>query len=237
MEMWNGFRFEKTTFEDRELWAVYPDKPNGRWLLKTEYFGAFPNAEIELVKQGYHLFHISNKTRWHEWDDTDARARFAEFVHKEYGLAKKCVIVGMSCGGMQGIYFAAKYPQYVSCLYLDAPVVNLLSCPAGMGRATSWLMKEFVKMKKMDVIDLMGYREHPLDFVPQLVKNNIPTLLIAGDADFIVPYDENGKYVNDAYVKAGATIETIIKPDCGHHPHGLEDPTPIIEFVKKYDKD
>ena len=35
--------------------------------------------------------------------------------------------------------------------------------------------------------------------------------------------------------KAGAIIKTIIKENCGHHPHGLEDNMPIIDFVKKYD--
>ena len=39
----------------------------------------------------------------------------------------------MSCGGLCAINFAAKYPDLVSVLYLDAPVVNLLSCPMGFG--------------------------------------------------------------------------------------------------------
>ena len=39
----------------------------------------------------------------------------------------------MSCGGMHAVYIAAKYPEYVSLLYLDAPVLNLLSCPCGIG--------------------------------------------------------------------------------------------------------
>ena len=214
---------------------MFPEKPNGRWALKTEYFGAFPDAEVELLKMGYHLFHVENNTRWHEEEDTDRRAKLAEYVSQKYGLSKKCVVVGMSCGGMQGIYFGAKYPQYVSCMYLDAPVVNLLSCPAGLGKAIDDLFEDFKKHRKMGIEELLSYRNHPLDHIPALVKNNIPIILVAGDSDAVVPYDENGKLLNDAYNENGCTIETIVKKGCDHHPHGLENSSPIIDFIKKYD--
>ncbi|MBQ6998582.1 MAG: alpha/beta fold hydrolase [Clostridia bacterium] len=235
MENWNGYKLEKEIFEGRELITVFPEKSNGKWAIKTEYFDAFPDVQIKLLDMGYHIFHIKNITRWHKWEDTEARANLAEYVHKKYNLSKKCVIIGMSCGGMQGIYFAAKYPQYVSCMYLDAPVVNLLSCPAGLGKSNGF-MDEFQNHKGMDLTELLSYREHPLDYIPQLVKNNIPVILVSGDADTVVPYDENGIFLNDAYVKNGCTIQTIIKNGCDHHPHSLEDNTPIIEFIKKYDQ-
>ena len=139
---------------------------------------------------------------------------------------------------MQGIYFGAKYPQYVSCMWLDAPVVNLLSCPFGLGKRVSVdTREEFVKNKGIDLPELLAYREHPLDFIPQLVENDIPVFLVAGDSDTVVPYDENGIYVDKAYRAAGRTIETVIKPGCDHNPHGLEDDTPILEFIEKYDID
>ncbi len=234
MENWNGFNLERENFEGRELITVFPKNPNGKWAIKTEYFDAFPDVQIKLLEMGYYVFHIKNITRWHKWEDTEARAKLAEYVHKKYNLSKKCVIIGMSCGGMQGIYFAAKYPEYVSCMYLDAPVVNLLSCPAGLGKSIRTL-EEFQSHKGMDLIELLSYREHPLDFIPTLVENNIPIILVSGDADTIVPYDENGKLLNDAYIKNGCIIKTIIKNGCDHHPHSLEDNTPIIEFIKKYD--
>lgn len=234
MENWNGFNLERETFEGRELITVFPKKPNGKWAIKTEYFDAFPDVQIELLEMGYHIFHIKNITRWHKWEDTEARAKLAEYVHAKYNLSQKCVIIGMSCGGMQGIYFAAKYPQYVSCMYLDAPVVNLLSCPAGLGKSSGF-MDEFQNHKGMDLIELLSYREHPLDYIPSLVENNIPIILVSGDADTVVPYDENGIFLNDAYIKNGCIIETIIKKGADHHPHSLEDNTPIIEFIKKYD--
>lgn len=235
MENWNGFTLERETFSGKELITVFPKKPNGKWAIKTEYFDAFPDVQIKLLEMGYHIFHIKNITRWHKWEDTEARAELAEYVQKKYNLSKKCVIIGMSCGGMQGIYFAAKYPQYVSCMYLDAPVVNLLSCPAGLGKANDSMMSEFEENKGMNLTQLLSYREHPLDYISDLVTNNIPIILVSGDADTVVPYDENGIFVNNAYTKNNCTIKTIIKNGGDHHPHSLEDNTPIIEFIKKYD--
>ena len=40
MELWNGYRIEKTDFEGRELICVYPKEPNGKWAIKSEYFEA-----------------------------------------------------------------------------------------------------------------------------------------------------------------------------------------------------
>jgi hypothetical protein len=33
--------------------------------------------------------------------------------------------------------------------------------------------------------------------------------------------------------KGGTPLKVIHKPGVGHHPHGLEDPGVIVEFVKK----
>ena len=236
MELWNGYRIEKTDFEGRELICVYPKEPNGKCAIKSEYFEAFPAVQIKLLEMGYHIFHIRNKTRWHVDSDTDARAKLAEYVNKEMGLSEKCVIIGMSCGGMQGIYMGAKYPQYVSCLYLDAPVVNLFSCPAGYGKKVNIdAMDELLTGKGITLTEFISYREHPLDYIPKLCEAKIPVILVSGDSDSIVPFEENGQLLYDAYKKNNLPIELIIKKGGDHHPHSLEDNTPIIEFIKKYD--
>jgi hypothetical protein len=50
----------------------------------------------------------------------------------------------------------------------------------------------------------------------------------------VVPYEENGKLLYDAYVRHGGGITQVVKPGCGHHPHGLEDLTPLVEFAETY---
>ena len=233
---WFGFQRLDFTFNGRNAILVCPNDPDpsGRWLLKTEYFGAFPAFEIEMLKRGYHVAHVSNITRWHVEADTHARAEFCRFLATERGLHDQCVPVGMSCGGLQAVYFASVYPELVSVLYLDAPVMNYLSCPFRVGRVENPMFEEFVRDKVMTVSELLNYRDHPVDRLPKLLEYRIPTALICGDSDTVVPYEENGKLLSEAYRRAGIPLFGVVKPGCDHHPHGLEDPTPLIEFVESY---
>lgn len=52
--LWNGFKRIDFEFEEREAILVSPQVPNKnrKWMIKTEYFDAFPNLEIEMIKRG-----------------------------------------------------------------------------------------------------------------------------------------------------------------------------------------
>ncbi len=233
---WNGYDRIDFDFEGKRAILVFPKSPNSgkNWLLKTEYFDAFPNFEIEMLKRGWHLAFIENTTRWCLDRDLDLKKRFVTHLSKELGLGPKCVPVGMSCGGLIGSKFAAIYPECVSALYLDAPVMNLLSCPAGLGKGDGAMMKEFVDATGITLSELISYREHPIDKMDALLQSQIPIIMVYGGDDNIVPYDENGAILEKYYRDNGGVIVAIGKENCGHHPHGLDDPTPIIEFVEKY---
>lgn len=236
MENWNGYKVINVNLLNHDGFIVCPNvKPNGKWALKTEYFDAFPDVQLKLLELGWHVAHIVNITRWHKEEDTHARAKLAEYMEKELSLDKKCSIIGMSCGGMQGIYFASMYPELTACLYIDAPVVNLLSCPGNVGKGiTEGLWEEFTGATGMTLIDLITYRNHPQDHIKNLIKNKIPVILVAGDSDRVVPYDENGLILEKMYKENGCEIEVHIKKGCDHHPHSLEDNTPIIDFIKSH---
>ena len=236
--LYHGFRRIDFLFEDTEAILVFPEVAveQKKWLLKMEYFDAFPDLEIEMVKRGYYLAYLKNITRWCLEEDLDKKKRFCTFLAEEYGLNKRCVPIGMSCGGLIGSKFAAKYPECVSVLYLDAPVLNLLSCPAGFGIGRDNLFDEFKRATGMTTSDLLSYREHPIDKLCDLVGNNIPVVLVYGEQDLTVPYGENGAVLEKYYKNRNCPILSIGKPNCGHHPHGLTDLTPIINFIKKYDK-
>ena len=68
----------------------------------------------------------------------------------------------------------------------------------------------------------------------KLIKNNIPVLLVYGNADPVVIFRENGKVLKDYYEANGGDIKVICRSMQKHHPHGLDEPTPIISFVEKY---
>jgi pimeloyl-ACP methyl ester carboxylesterase len=230
---WNGFRRLDFTFDGKAAIVIFPIKPNVNksWLLKTEYFDAFPAVEIEMLKRGWHVAYVENNNRWCVGDaDIDRKAAFAKYIIGEFGLFEKCVPVGMSCGGLIAVKFAAKYPHLISALYLDAPVMNYLSCPGGNFE----LMKEFTGFTGMTASDLLSYSEHPIDKMHILLENQLPIILVYGDADDRVPYCENGALLEKYYKENGGVIVTVGKAGCGHHPHSLPDNTPIIEFIEKY---
>ena len=238
--VWNGFKRVDFEFDGKAAIVVFPENANEEksWLIKTEYFDAFPEVEIEMLKRGWHLAYVENNNRWCVGDaDIDRKAAFSKYVIENFGLSEKCVPVGMSCGGMIAVKFAAKYPDLISAIYLDAPVMNYLSCPAHVGHTNDFgRMAEFTGFTGMTISDLLSYRDHPIDKMHVLLENSLPIILIYGDSDEIVPYHENGALLEKYYKENGGVIVAIGKAGCGHHPHSLPDNTPIIEFIEKYGK-
>ena len=236
---WNGFDRLDFEFEGKAAILVIPENPTDDkfYLMKTEYFTAFQDFELDMVKRGYYLAFLENTTRWCIDEDLDRRERFMDYLTKEFGLYSKCVPVGMSCGGLIATKFAARYPERVSVLYIDAPVLNLLSCPGCVGRVDEHhFMEEFFSHTGVTLSELLSYREHPIDKMHILLENNIPIFLVYGDSDDVVPYHENGMILERYYKANGGNIVARGKAGCGHHPHGLEDRAELIAFVEKYSK-
>lgn len=233
---WNGFRSEIFEFNGQKATVIFPENSlkEKKWLFKTEYLDAFPSFELEMLKRGYFVANIENETRWGAENDTRRQIEFAKLLQKEYGFNEKCIPVGMSCGGMQAVYIAAKAPQLIAGLYLDAPVMNLLSCPCGIGKAKDTLgagYREYVEATGGSVSELINYRNHPIDCADALIENSIPVFLVCGDSDEVVPYEENGKILYEKYLDSGRDITLVLKPGCNHHPHGLPDNSQLIDFA------
>lgn len=235
---WGNFEaYECEEFEFMGLPAkvVKPNKPaNGKWALKTEYFGAFPELEIELLERGWHIAFNQNNNRWAENEDIERKTAFIEYVSEKMHLNEKCAIVGFSCGGLYGVKLAAYCPERISVLYLDAPVMNLLSCPAGLGLSKATHYAEYEKYTGRTLSEMLSYREHPIDKMDILMKNKLPIILVAGENDQTVPYCENGQLLERYYKENNGIIEVLVKAGCDHHPHGLENPKIIADFMDKY---
>ena len=233
---WNGFEQREFVFDGKEATVVIPDKKikNPVLAVKTEYWNAFPETEIELLENGFYLCFIENENRWGTDTDLDRKAEFVKSVINEYGLSPKCVPVGMSCGGLIAIKFAAKYPELVACLYVDAPVLNYMSCPCGFGIGDACcedFPEIFDSLGLKNVSELICYTDMPMHKIPTLVEKKIPAVIVAGGADKTVPYEENGILLEKAYRENGIDLEVFKKSDCAHHPHGLDDPKPIVDFI------
>ena len=234
----NSFEHKDFTFQDRGAVVYFPSCPsNGKLILKTEYLTAFPFFEIAMLKRGYTLAFMSHPTRWAPDSETEVTAAFVRHVAAEYNLDPKCIMVGMSCGGLQAVRLAELYPELVSVLFLDAPVMNLLSL-YGLGACkhsyVATFKAELNKTYGFTPSTVINFRNSPIDNMKPLIDNSIPIIMVYGDADDIVIYEENGKVLEDYYKENGGDLKTVRIEGRGHHPHSLADPTPIIEFVEAH---
>lgn len=234
---WNGWRLDCFYMEGFEALVLCPKTPapGAPWLWRTEFFGAFPQTDLAMPEYGWHVVHLSIPHLFGNALAVEYMQRFYAVVRERYGLAERAALLGMSRGGLYALHYAAAYPNRVSALYLDAPVVDINSWPAGRGvgcgSPEDWqhCQKAFVNETQPEV-----FWEKVCEAVEVLVKAQIPLLLVAGDADDVVPYSENGERLLELYEEKGGISRSIVKPNVGHHPHGLSDVTPIVDFLRCY---
>lgn len=129
--------------------------------------------------------------------------------------------------------WAVDNPDKVSCIYGDAPVCDLKSWPLGEGKGAGSpndipkLLKAFDAANETE---LLSKAINPIDQLEPLAKVKVPILHVYGDADTLVPWDENTGILSERYRALGGDITLIAKPGIGQ-VHGLDDSTPSIEFI------
>ena len=112
-------------------------------------------------------------------------------------------------------------------IYLDAPVMCLRSWPPEGSPQRMEVYKEYSLTPEA----LEHFCDNPIDNLAEFFSHGIPVMLVAGDADEIVPFEENSKIMLDFALERSYDIKYVIKPNCKHHPHSLEDVSLIIDFV------
>ena len=210
------------------------------WIWRAEFFDHRPEADLALLGKGFHLVYIGVGNTF---GCPDAMAHWKVLYQEltaKYGFSKKPALEGLSRGGLYVYNWAAANPDKLSCLYGDAPVCDFKSWPGGKGKgkgsAGDWteLIKDYHFANEQEAL---AYKKNPIDNLEPLAKAHIPILHVYGDADDVVPPDENTAIIKERYEKLGGSITLIAKKGVGHHPHALDDPTPIVDFILKYTVD
>lgn len=236
--MFDNCVIDEFLFEGRKATVVHPTVPsNGRWVWKAEYFDAFPFFEEAMVGRGYYICFVDHETRWAPDSEVELSARFLAYVAEKYNLNTRGIAVGMSCGGLMSTRLATAHPELIDVLYLDAPVLNILSL-AGLGEmkepVADIFYREIADTYNLSRWSLVSFRGSPIDNMQPLIDHKIPIIMLYGNADKVVIYLENGKVLENFYRENGGTMKVMCRSMMGHHPHSLEDPTPIIEFVEAH---
>jgi len=244
-DTWHTFTRRHFTVDGRPCWVAVPraPRPGNPWVWCFDFPEAFDTRTgvIPLVESGFHYVHMDVGNTF---GGTAALAHYDAFYEHlvAKGLSPKATLVGISWGGLSAYRFAAKNPGRVTCIYGDAPVCDFTSWPGGKGKGrgspADWksLLAHYGFEGEEDAKQRIKALAHinPENHFGALAEANIPLIHVVGDADDIVPVEENTAVVEQRYKALGGAITVFHKPGVGHHPHGLDDPTPVVNLIKEY---
>ncbi len=232
---YGGFERLDFCFEGYEAILVKPKTmaPGCRWIWRTEYFDAFAWADKAMLREGYALLHLRIPHLFGNPVAVDIMDRFYRHVTERFRLNERATLFGFSRGGLYAMGYAEAYPGHIASLYLDAPVVDIRSWPGGMGAGCGseeqWSRCRLAYGMNAETGDAW---ETVMDRrVRGLIASEIPVIMVYGDEDDVVPYEENGLRIEQAMQGTGVPHRIIRKQGVGHHPHSLEDPEPIVRFL------
>jgi hypothetical protein len=240
IDAWLGYERHNFTVDGCACWVAVPKTPlpGNHWAWCLMFPTAYPErtGATALLAKGYYYAYMSV-------GDTFGSPRALDHLDAFYkamtgrGLRSKVVLVGISRGGLYAYNWAARNPDKVRVIYGDAPVCNFASWPYAHGNpggAEEWkkLLAAYGYKSDQEGLDCPT---QPIKELGPIAQAHIPVICVVGDADTAVPYAENTAIVEREYKKLGGEITVLHKPGCEHHPHGLEDPAPIVHFIQQHD--
>ena len=236
---WNGFRRYDFTIDGKPVLVVTPKQPaaDRPWVWHGEFFGHKPAPDVELLKRGFHVVYLRVPDMLGAPQAVAHWNACYQTLTQQHGLAPKAALVGLSRGGLYCYNWAAANPDKVACIYGDAPVCDFKSWPGGKGKGKGSPRDWRLVLERYGFADdaaALAYAKNPVDNLAPLAAAKVPLLHVYGDADDVVPWDENTGLLAERYRKLGGSITLIAKPGVGHHPHGLDDPTPIVRFIARH---
>ncbi|MCP5540997.1 MAG: SMP-30/gluconolactonase/LRE family protein [Akkermansiaceae bacterium] len=201
--------------------------PGNPWIWRCRFFGAFPQADNDLVARGWHVAWIDVAHLFGGPESMEAFDGFYDHLTKERGLAPKVVMEGFSRGGLPAVNWAIRHPDRVSAVYIDAPVLDIHSWPKP---SSADLWRKAMAAYSLTEATADSWKG-PLDRLEPLAKAKVPILSVCGGADAVVPFAENSAILEERYRALGGEIEVVVKATCDHHPHSLYDPARIVAWV------
>jgi pimeloyl-ACP methyl ester carboxylesterase/lysophospholipase L1-like esterase len=232
-QVWDG---EKTSFHGFDQYnfllegiacrVVVPKKvADGKpWVWRARFFGHEPQFDIAMLIRGYHVVYCDVSGLFGNREAVKRWNQFYNYLRFEHLFSDRAILEGMSRGGLIVYNWAASNPDKVAAIYADAPVLDFKSWP----KINPTILKVYGFKNKLEA---KAYKNNPVDNLVPLAKAGIPIIHVVGMADNVVPVSENTLIVEKRYKQLGGTIKVIRKEGVGHHPHSLEDPSPIVQFV------
>ena len=232
---WKGFPCHEFKIANALCRVVIPKKTalGKPWIIRARFWGHQPQTDLALLEKGWHLAYCDVGNLFGAPKAVKRWDKFYQIMVQEYGLAKKVALEGMSRGGLIIYNWAKKNPQKTLCIYADAPVCDFKSWPGGKGRGQGSLSawKTCLQAYEIEEDEALPFKGIPIFGLENLVKAKVPLLHVVGQADRVVPVEENTDILEKKIHALGGEIKVIRKEGVDHHPHSLTDPEPIVSFI------
>lgn len=232
-QTWHGGTRHDFKFKDRDAIVVEPAEAaeGNPWIWRPAFFDAFPSVDVALLAKGFHIVYLDLTHEYGNPKSVALGTDFYQWICENYALSEQVTLEGFSRGGLYALNWAIANPEKVACLYLDAPVCDVFSWP---GREQPELWQDLLQKWETTDEEMASFAGNPIDHLQPLAAAGVPILAVCGDSDQVVPYSENMEVLRNRYVALGGPVEVILKPGCDHHPHSLENPEPVVDFILRH---
>ncbi|MBN2449596.1 MAG: SGNH/GDSL hydrolase family protein, partial [Lentisphaeria bacterium] len=233
---WHGFERHDFELEGRQAILVRPRQaaPGKPWIWRARFWGHEPQTDLALLEEGFHVAYMDVAGLYGAPRALELWDRFHAFATQTLGLHPKPALECMSRGGLIAYRWASRNPERVACIYADAPVCDFRSWPRGKSPG-DW--QACLDAYGLSAAEALEYAGNPIDALAPLAECGVPLLHVCGADDTVVPVADNTAVLEQRYRELGGTIDVILKPGIGHHPHSLPDPTPIVRFVLRHTRE
>jgi pimeloyl-ACP methyl ester carboxylesterase len=212
-----GYVIEPTgTVDSQRRWVwVVP-----LWLaLNSEYGNTLARYYVEeALDQGFHVVGIDVGTSCGSPKGAQVFQEFYEYLvdANSYDLqAEGARIIGVSNGGLITYGWAFRNPQYVDRIFGIYPAVDFTTWPGLSNVITYPPAGVSYNLTLQELTDnITDY--NPIDNLLPLANSNVPIYHIHGDADTVVPMQENSVEAKSRYDSMGGQFDLEVFPGAGH---------------------
>lgn len=238
---WHGFEKENFSYDGRAAYIVKPAKAiNGNpWIWRAYFPDWHYEMDSILLSRGFHIAFINcndmygSPAAMRVWDG------FYQHLVTNYAFSKKAVLEGVSRGGLYIYNWAKRNPDKVSCIYAEAPVLDIKSWPGGKGKGkgNAEIWKQCKAVYSLTEEEALAFNDNPIDHLESLAAYKVPVIHVVCIRDSIVPVDENTTVLGKRYLQLGGsiTVDTMwgnIRSN-GHH-FNISHPEKYADFICQY---